>query len=384
MASLNEKLNTTWLYKTSSVVILILLITCRQPTQPEADPDPEPMVNDKPKIVFTSNRNNIHHHFQLYIMDNDGKNQQPLTRDTRNYLAPRFSPDGKKIIYYSKDGMNDEIYIIEADGNNRLNLSSTPGNDNLPQFSPDGSKIVFTSDRDGNREIYLMNSDGTDQLRLTTNDHCDYAPSFSPDGQKIVYFSCIDVPYQNEHYDLYIMNTDGSGRERLTSDNQFFIESIHVSVDDTPNAYDAAPCFSPDGTKIVFMTCQNYHCTLQLYDLIDRSFKPLVEDEGGNWAPIFFNDGSQILFRSHRSGDFDLYSCNLSEGYQRRITTDNGHTYFGDFSANGDSILYFSNIDEQYYEYYHIYLSKSDGSQPKKLSSGEYADYFPVFQPLCK
>ena len=384
MNTLNKKPNNTWLYKTSSGIIFILLIACHHPSQPENDPDPDPAVNDKPKIVFTSNRNNIHHYFQLYIMDNDGKNQQPLTRDTRNYLAPRFSSDGKKIIYYSKDNGNDEIYIIDVDGNNRLNLSSTTGNDNLPRFSPDGSKVVFTSDRDGNREIYIMNSDGSDQQRLTFNDYCDYAPSFSPDGQKIVYFSCIEVPYQNEHYDLYIMNTDGSGQERLTSDNQFFIESIHVIVDDTPNAYDAAPCFSPDGTKIVFMTCENNECKLQLFDLISRSFKPLVEDEGGNWAPIFFHDGSQILFRSHRSGDFDLYSYNLSEGYQRIITSDNGHTYFGDFSASSASILYFSNIDEQYYEYYHIYLSNSDGSQRQKLTSGEYADYFPVFQPLCK
>ncbi|OGB67420.1 MAG: hypothetical protein A2Y94_08085 [Caldithrix sp. RBG_13_44_9] len=216
---------------------------------------------------------------------------------------------------------------------------------------------------------------------MTFNYYCDYAPGFSPDGQRIVYFSCIEIPYQNEHYDLYVMNTDGSQQERLTSDDQFFIESIHVICDDTPNAYDAAPQFSPDGSKIIFMICRNDDCELQLFDLVNRSFAPLVADEGGNWAPIFSPDGSQILFRSHRGGDFDLYSCNLSDGYQRRITFDNGHTYFGDFSTNSDSILYFSNIDEQYYEYYHIYLSNRDGSQRKKLTSGEYADYFPIFQP---
>ena len=38
-----------------------------------------------------------------------------------------------------------------------------------PAWSPDGRKIVFFSDRDGNGEIYVMNADGSEQRNPTRN-----------------------------------------------------------------------------------------------------------------------------------------------------------------------------------------------------------------------
>lgn len=36
----------------------------------------------------------------------------------------------------------------------------------VPRFSPNGKKIVFLSDRDGYKELYVMNADGSAQERL--------------------------------------------------------------------------------------------------------------------------------------------------------------------------------------------------------------------------
>ena len=42
-----------------------------------------------------------------------------------------------------------------------------------PRWSPDGRKILFDSERDGNREIYVMDADGSNQTRLTRNNSVD-------------------------------------------------------------------------------------------------------------------------------------------------------------------------------------------------------------------
>jgi Tol biopolymer transport system component len=317
-------------------------------------------------------------------MDVDGSHVRRLTHDSVNYFAPRFSPDGSTILFTSQTRTDDEIFLMGADGGHLTNLSHTPGNDRLPQFSPDGSRIVFTSDRDGNREIYVMNSDGSHQTRLTRNTVTDHSPQFSPDGGSILFFSTAYDPLNPvapESYTLFRMNTDGSNVIQLTPDNAYG----HFGVrDDSPSVLDAAPRFSPDGSRIVFQTYKQD----QNFILIDMMSAgggdrvQLVGDAGDNFAPFFFPNGSQILFRSHRTGDFDLYRKGLDPAApELAITHDTGHTMFGDFSEDGSRILYFSNIDEHRYEYYHIYIADADGSNRRKLTQGDFVDYFPDFRP---
>lgn len=53
------------------------------------------------------------------------------------------------------------------DGSAAARLTSSPGTDQNAAWSPDGKKLAFWSDRDGNAEIYSANADGTGQVRLT-------------------------------------------------------------------------------------------------------------------------------------------------------------------------------------------------------------------------
>lgn len=67
---------------------------------------------------------------------------------------------------------------MNADGTNQVRLTNNPARDANPSWSPDGKRIVFWSDRDGNNEIYIMNADGSDAVRLTDNPALDVAPDW--------------------------------------------------------------------------------------------------------------------------------------------------------------------------------------------------------------
>ena len=82
-------------------------------------------------------------------------------------FAPRFSPDGKKIIMsFAKDG-NSDIYSMDLETRVVEQITKHPSIDTSPSYSPDGKYITFNSDRSGLQQIYVMRSDGTQVKRIT-------------------------------------------------------------------------------------------------------------------------------------------------------------------------------------------------------------------------
>jgi Tol biopolymer transport system component len=144
-------------------------------------------------------------------MNTDGSNPTRLTDDPANDGKPSWSPDGSRIVFFSRRDGNAEIYTMNEDGSDPTRLTDNPARDLPGSWSPDGTRIVFDSNRDGNTEIYIMNTDGSEQRRLTNDPARDYRPALSPDGRRIAFASDRDFSIE-----LYVMDVDGSNTVRLT------------------------------------------------------------------------------------------------------------------------------------------------------------------------
>jgi len=101
--------------------------------------------------------------------------------------APRFSPDGRHIVFVSHLGRTGDISVMRADGERKRALGAGPGNQTDPCFSPDGGRIAFASDRTGNFEIYVMDRDASRVRQLTSHPAADTQPCWSADGR--IYFT---------------------------------------------------------------------------------------------------------------------------------------------------------------------------------------------------
>ncbi|MDB5202232.1 MAG: amidohydrolase [Ferruginibacter sp.] len=133
----------------------------------------------------------------IYIMPVTGGTAKVLRQGMAFEVQPRFSPDGRKILFTSDAGGGDNIWMMDRDGSHAKQITKeTFRLLNNASWTPDGQYIVarkhFTSGRSlGAGELWIYHISGGDGLQLTPrkNDQQDLnEPWSSPDG-KFIYYS---------------------------------------------------------------------------------------------------------------------------------------------------------------------------------------------------
>ncbi|MEI6124078.1 MAG: hypothetical protein WCQ95_10690 [Bacteroidota bacterium] len=183
-------------------------------------------------------------------------------------IAPRFSPDGKHIVWTDRKQAPDILSATQTLGYWTIKMAdltfSSP--DSIPVvsnirtfepggsafyecygFSPDGNKLIFCSSINmpsaWDEHIYTIDTAGNNLTKLTETDYNEHA-FYKPDGSKIVWMT--NTKATKGGTDWWMMNPDGSSKTRLT----FFNEPDNAQY--AGNAVWAGlGTFSPQGTRFV-------------------------------------------------------------------------------------------------------------------------------------
>lgn len=103
---------------------------------------------------------------------------------SRNYLNPRFSPDGKRILFISNQSGMNQIWTANADCSDPTQLTNIDFEGlGSPRWSPDGKRVAFDGRKNGTAELFVIDSTGAN-LRVVNE---GYMPAWSMDG-KYLYF----------------------------------------------------------------------------------------------------------------------------------------------------------------------------------------------------
>ena len=109
---------------------------------------------------------------------------------TRPDHSPRFSPDGKRIVFVSNRSGIDQLWLMDKECQQGRQLTHFDRNGvGSPQWSPDGEQIVFDFFSDNQADIYRIELIGGQLTRLTNDPASDYLPSWSNDGRWIYFTS---------------------------------------------------------------------------------------------------------------------------------------------------------------------------------------------------
>jgi Tol biopolymer transport system component len=106
-----------------------------------------------------------------------------FTTSTGTWISLDVSPDGQTIVF---DLLGD-LYTLPIAGGNATRLTQGIAHDMQPRFSPDGKQVVFVSDRSGDDNLWLVSAAGSDPRALTTGEDVTYlSPEWTPDGSYVV------------------------------------------------------------------------------------------------------------------------------------------------------------------------------------------------------
>lgn len=179
-------------------------------------------------------------------------------------VAPRWSPDGTKILFWSGRTGLAQLWVMDATGANARQLTATPDGENLEgDWSPDGSTIAFrrcAGTGPGSCNIWLIDEDGSNLRQLMHAERHDQLPRWSPDGNRIALVRLTGMG-TDANWDIWVMDADGGNRVRVT---------------DHPDDEWAAS-WSPDGARLAFFRYDN---------VADRSTIFTVRPDGTDQAMV--------------------------------------------------------------------------------------------------
>jgi len=195
-----------------------------------------------------------------------------------------------------------------------------------------------------------MNADGSNQTKLAKRNAMD--PTWSPDGKKIA-FSSIEWMESDTgavEAQIYVTNADGSGEpKRLTTED--------------PNAREErrSPAWSPDGTKIAFVSDVGgiYVINASGQEVGANQPRPLPTATRSLSPRAWSPDGTEIAFVEYGNVP-DIYKLNVSTLKKTRLTKGPGEEGPPTWSSDGTKIAFPRSG--------RIYVMNADGSDPTPVS----------------
>ena len=231
----------------------------------------------------------------LVWVDREGR-EEPISAEPRAYTYPQLSPDGTRLALDVRDEQHD-IWIWDFARETLTRLTFDAARDSYPRWTPDGRRVVFSSLRDGTWNLLWKAADGTggvERLAESPNGLQPYA--FSPDGTQLVF---LDMNPGGTGSDLGVRSMDADG----TSEPLLVTEFNEVNAEISPNGLWLA--YQSDASG-------QYEVYVRPFPDIDSGRWQI--SRGGGTRPLWSPDGRELFYLT-RSGQLTAVPIETEGGF---------------------------------------------------------------------
>lgn len=229
---------------------------------------------------------------------------------TMGLRMPAVSPDGTKVAFVYQG----DIWLSTLSGRSLQRLTVHSATESHPRWSPDGKQLLFTSNRSGNNDLYVISSQGGVAKRLTFHSANDIGLDWSADRKWILFSS-----NRENSTSLYHIPAKGGMARRLVGGYWNWVFGGRLG---------------PQGKKMLFcegMEAWRFwwrkgykgpnHNRIHLYDLRTGKSRSLHQGPHEALWPMWGPKGKSYYFVSERSGVANLFRGSFSSKAPQQLTT---------------------------------------------------------------
>jgi dipeptidyl aminopeptidase/acylaminoacyl peptidase len=301
--------------------------------------------------------------------------RRPLKLDDfarlREVRDPQISPDGRWVAYVvstvdvKEDKTVSHIWMISFDGKTERQMTQGPESESSPRWSPDGKYLSFTSSRPGpakGNQVWLLDRDGGEAFQLTDLKGRLQSYEWSPDAKRLA---------------LVIGDPDPEAEAAEAAK-----ESGGKPKAPKPIQIDRYK-FKQDGQGYLL---SGRHSYIYIFDIGTKKLERLTTGKWDEAAPSWSPDGTRIAFMSNHAADPDrdpsaqVFVAEAKPGATENALTQansRGGRSRPEWSPDGKWIAFLEGDEKKYgaYNMNHLAIVASDGSgAPRRIESVEALD----------
>jgi dipeptidyl aminopeptidase/acylaminoacyl peptidase len=290
-------------------------------------------------------------------------------RDVRD---PQISPDGQWVAYVvstidtKEDKASSHIWMSSFDGKSDRQMTSSQDSETAPRWSPDGKYLSFTSSRPGKtkgNQVWLLDRNGGEAFQLTDIKGRLQSYEWSPDSKRLALV--IGDPDPDEEPPAAAGGESGS---KPKTPKPIVIDRYK---------------YKQDGQGYLL---SGRHTYIYLFDITSKKLDRLTTGKWDESAPSWSPDGSRIAFMSNRAEDPDrepssqIFIAESKPGaVEKQITQANsrGGRSRVEWSPDGKWLTFLESDEKKYgaYNMDHVAVVATDGSSlPARVQAVEALD----------
>ena len=225
-----------------------------------------------------------------------------INTEVGTWISLDVSPDGNNIAF---DLLGD-LYLMPISGGKAIRITQGMAYDSHPKFSPDGKDILFISDRSGGYNAWILNLETKDTLQVTKGNNDDMqSAEWTPDGNYIV------ASKGKRNLKLHLHHREGGTGVQL--------------IKEPDNLKTVEPAFGKDERYIWYSRRTNswqYNARMPQYQLATYDRKTgetetQTSKYGSAFSPTLSSDGKWLVYGSRWNDETGLILRDLKTGDEK-------------------------------------------------------------------